>query len=60
MFVCTAAERPYALEVWRMLDPEGVLIEPKYLQRRIVNVNVSVGRKKASAHRFDCDDVDVL
>ena len=26
VYVCTAAEREYALEVWRLLDPEAELI----------------------------------
>lgn len=44
IFVCTAAERRYAFEVWRLLDPAGTLIPPPLRARRIVNV--AAGRLK--------------
>ncbi|KAJ6835789.1 RNA polymerase II C-terminal domain phosphatase-like 2 isoform X1 [Iris pallida] len=36
VYVCTMAERDYALEMWRLLDPEAHLISPKQLLDRIV------------------------
>lgn len=36
--MCTAAERQYALEVWRLLDHTGVLIPQALRKTRIVNV----------------------
>ena len=33
--VCTAAERAYALEAWRLLDPGAVLIPPTATRQRI-------------------------
>lgn len=36
--MCTAAERQYALEVWRLLDHTGVLIPQAQRKARIVNV----------------------
>ncbi|GAA0160763.1 protein phosphatase [Lithospermum erythrorhizon] len=38
VYVCTMAERDYALEMWRLLDPESNLINPKELLDRIVCV----------------------
>ncbi|KAK4386620.1 RNA polymerase II C-terminal domain phosphatase-like 1 [Sesamum angolense] len=38
VFVCTMAERDYALEMWRLLDPESSLINPRDLLDRIVCV----------------------
>ncbi|KAK9714300.1 hypothetical protein RND81_06G084900 [Saponaria officinalis] len=38
VFVCTMAERDYALEMWRLLDPEAHLINPKQLSNRVVCV----------------------
>lgn len=38
MYVCTTAERPYALEVWRLLDTAGHLIPPHLRQDKIINV----------------------
>ena len=48
MYVCTAAERQYALEVWRLLDTGGAIIPKDQRQQRIVNV--SGGRKKTLLH----------
>lgn len=42
--MCTAAERQYALEVWRLLDTRGNIIPVEQRARRIINV--SGGRKK--------------
>ncbi len=44
VYVCTAAERQYALEVWRLLDTRGNIIPVEQRARRIINV--SGGRKK--------------
>lgn len=38
VYVCTMAERDYALEMWRLLDPEAHLISSKQLLDRIVCV----------------------
>lgn len=38
MYVCTAAERQYALEVWRLLDRTGVIIPEDDRSKRVVNV----------------------
>ncbi|KAJ7942555.1 RNA polymerase II C-terminal domain phosphatase-like [Quillaja saponaria] len=38
VYVCTMAERDYALEMWRLLDPEAHLIGSKQLLDRIVCV----------------------
>lgn len=45
IYVCTAAEREYALEAWRLLDPHARLIPWKQRAERIVCV--PAGRKKA-------------
>lgn len=37
-YVCTMAERDYALEIWRLLDPEAQLIDSKQLLDRVVCV----------------------
>ncbi|KXZ44891.1 hypothetical protein GPECTOR_61g844 [Gonium pectorale] len=44
VYVCTAAERQYALEVWRLLDTAAKIIPVEQRSRRIVNVSGS--RKK--------------
>lgn len=44
VYVCTAAERQYALEVWRLLDTRNNIIP--YDQRAKRVVNVAGGRKK--------------
>lgn len=38
VYVCTMAERDYALEMWRLLDPDSNLITTKQLLNRIVCV----------------------
>lgn len=38
VYVCTMAERDYALEMWRLLDPEAHLIATKQLLERVVCV----------------------
>ncbi|OMO85081.1 Double-stranded RNA-binding protein [Corchorus capsularis] len=38
VYVCTMAERDYALEMWRLLDPESHLIGSKELLQRVVCV----------------------
>ncbi|KAF8032015.1 hypothetical protein BT93_D1047 [Corymbia citriodora subsp. variegata] len=36
VYVCTMAERDYALEMWRLLDPEACLINKKQLLNQVV------------------------
>ncbi|TKY71675.1 RNA polymerase II C-terminal domain phosphatase 1 [Spatholobus suberectus] len=50
VFVCTMAERDYALEMWRLLDPELNLINSKELLDRIVCVKS--GLKKSLFNVF--------
>jgi RNA polymerase II C-terminal domain phosphatase-like 1/2 len=38
VYVCTMAGRYYALETWRLLDPEGSLISSEEISQRIVCV----------------------
>ncbi|KAF6153580.1 hypothetical protein GIB67_027447 [Kingdonia uniflora] len=38
VYVCTMAERDYALEMWRLLDTEAQLIDPSKLLSRVVCV----------------------
>ncbi|KAJ3680335.1 hypothetical protein LUZ60_016613 [Juncus effusus] len=45
VFVCTMAERDYALEMWRLLDPDFNLISSQQLLDRIVCVKA--GMKKS-------------
>jgi RNA polymerase II C-terminal domain phosphatase-like 1/2 len=42
VYVCTMAERDYALEMWRLLDPESKLINTKELLERIVCVKAGL------------------
>ncbi|CAN7031891.1 hypothetical protein IGI04_031127 [Brassica rapa subsp. trilocularis] len=50
VYVCTMAERDYALEMWRLLDPEGNLINASDLLARIVCVKS--GFKKSLVNVF--------
>uniref|UniRef100_A0A1J3G7Q8 protein-serine/threonine phosphatase n=1 Tax=Noccaea caerulescens TaxID=107243 RepID=A0A1J3G7Q8_NOCCA len=50
VYVCTMAERDYALEMWRLLDPEGNLINTNDLLARIVCVKP--GLKKSLFNVF--------
>lgn len=50
VFVCTMAERDYALEMWRLLDPDSNLINAKELLGRIVCVKS--GLKKSLFNVF--------
>ncbi|CAO2195313.1 unnamed protein product [Urochloa humidicola] len=50
VYVCTMAERDYALEMWRLLDPEGNLISLQQLSER-VNC-VKPGSKKSLQNVF--------
>lgn len=34
-FICTMSERDYALEMWRLLDPDARLINPRELNERV-------------------------
>ncbi|KAJ6821605.1 RNA polymerase II C-terminal domain phosphatase-like 2 isoform X1 [Iris pallida] len=40
VYVCTMAERDYALEMWRLLDPEAHLISAQQLPDRVVCIKV--------------------
>ncbi|XP_042038793.1 RNA polymerase II C-terminal domain phosphatase-like 1 isoform X1 [Salvia splendens] len=50
VFVCTMAEKDYALEMWRLLDPGSNLINPREILDRIVCVKS--GCKKSLFHVF--------
>ncbi|CAL0312048.1 unnamed protein product [Lupinus luteus] len=50
VYVCTMAERDYALEMWRLLDPDSNLINTKELLDRIVCVKS--GLKKSLFNVF--------
>ncbi|KAL8152772.1 hypothetical protein V2J09_010532 [Rumex salicifolius] len=50
VYVCTMAERDYALEMWRLLDPEANLISSKKLLGRVVCVKS--GSKKSLLNVF--------
>nr|XP_043619503.1 RNA polymerase II C-terminal domain phosphatase-like 1 [Erigeron canadensis] len=50
VYVCTMAERDYALEMWRLLDPDSNLITAKELLNRIVCVKS--GLKKSLFNVF--------
>ncbi|KAM3333858.1 hypothetical protein ACQJBY_028748 [Aegilops geniculata] len=50
VYVCTMAERDYALEIWRLLDPEANLISLNNLSDRVVCVKA--GCKKSLQHVF--------
>ncbi|KAL8192488.1 hypothetical protein R6Q57_027673 [Mikania cordata] len=50
VYVCTMAERDYALEMWRLLDPDSNLITIKELLNRIVCVKS--GLKKSLFNVF--------
>ncbi|XP_022966543.1 RNA polymerase II C-terminal domain phosphatase-like 2 isoform X2 [Cucurbita maxima] len=50
VYVCTMAERNYALEMWRLLDPEAHLIATKQLLDRVVCVKS--GSKKSLLNVF--------
>ncbi|CAK9319881.1 unnamed protein product [Citrullus colocynthis] len=50
VYVCTMAERDYALEMWRLLDPEAHLIATKQLLDRVVCVKS--GSKKSLLNVF--------
>ncbi|CAO2043106.1 unnamed protein product [Urochloa humidicola] len=50
VYVCTMAERDYALEMWRLLDPDSKLINPVQLLDRLVCVKS--GLKKSLLNVF--------
>ncbi|XP_020276215.1 RNA polymerase II C-terminal domain phosphatase-like 2 isoform X3 [Asparagus officinalis] len=50
VYVCTMAERDYALEMWRLLDPETHLISSSQLLDRVVCVKP--GSRKSLEHVF--------
>lgn len=50
VYVCTMAERDYAYEMWRLLDPESNLISSKELLDRIVCVKA--GSRKSLLNVF--------
>lgn len=43
--MCTAAEREYSLEMWRLLDPDNKLIPRSSIAQRIVNVDMAATKK---------------
>lgn len=47
IWVCTAAERGYALEAWRLLDPNGELIPKEDVKKRLI----CAGKQKKSLFR---------
>ena len=42
VYVCTMAERDYALEMWRLLDPEAHLIGSKQILDRVICVKSGI------------------
>ncbi|XP_062226548.1 RNA polymerase II C-terminal domain phosphatase-like 2 isoform X2 [Phragmites australis] len=50
VYVCTMAERDYALEMWRLLDPECNLISSQQISERVVCVKS--GSKKSLQNVF--------
>ncbi|KAL3536505.1 hypothetical protein ACH5RR_004966 [Cinchona calisaya] len=50
VYVCTMAERDYALEMWRLLDPEAHLISSRQLLDRVVCVKS--GARKSLVNVF--------
>ncbi|EPS63357.1 hypothetical protein M569_11428, partial [Genlisea aurea] len=50
VYVCTMAERDYALEMWRLLDPEAHLINKEQLPDRVVCVKY--GARKSLINVF--------
>ncbi|CAI5494915.1 unnamed protein product [Closterium sp. Naga37s-1] len=51
-----ALEKQYALEMWRLLDPEGKLIQPKELSACIISVKAGTFKSLQKVfHRNDCD-----
>lgn len=49
VYICTMSERDYALEMWRLLDPESRLINIRELMERVVCVKS--GRPTSDLHR---------
>ncbi|KAJ0699585.1 putative protein-serine/threonine phosphatase [Helianthus annuus] len=54
VYICTMAERDYALEMWRLLDPGTHLITPKQLLNRVVCVKS--GARKSLLNVFKDGD----
>lgn len=50
VFICTMSEKEYALEMWRLLDPEAQLISVRELIERVVCVKS--GSKKSLTNVF--------
>ncbi|XP_052116198.1 RNA polymerase II C-terminal domain phosphatase-like 2 isoform X3 [Arachis duranensis] len=50
VYVCTMAERDYALEMWRLLDPEAHLIGSKQILDRVICVKA--GSRKSLLNVF--------
>jgi RNA polymerase II C-terminal domain phosphatase-like 1/2 len=50
VYVCTMAGRDYALEAWRLLDPEGSLIGSEEISQRLICVKP--GKIKREFHFF--------
>ncbi|XP_026392278.1 RNA polymerase II C-terminal domain phosphatase-like 1 isoform X1 [Papaver somniferum] len=56
VYVCTMAERDYALEMWRLLDPESNLISSNELLNRIVCVKAGLRKSLLNVfHGGICD-----
>ncbi|XWS43835.1 hypothetical protein CRYUN_Cryun16bG0138500 [Craigia yunnanensis] len=53
VYVCTMAERDYALEMWRLLDPEAHLIGSKQLWDRVVCVKSGSRKSLLNVFRDD-------
>lgn len=53
VYVCTMAERDYALEMWRLLDPDSNLINSNKLLDRIVCVKS--GKRNNSFINLSCN-----
>lgn len=50
VFICTMSERDYALEMWRLLDPDSRLINSQELNERVICVKSDA--KKSLKHVF--------
>ena len=54
VFVCTMAEREYALEMWRLLDPDAELINTKEMTDRVVCVKSGILGSSLFIHLHLC------
>lgn len=51
VYICTMSERDYALEMWRLLDPEGSLISHSELLDRVVCVKPGLRKSLLNVFR---------